>query len=722
MTKKILSAVVLTLLAAALTALCGCQLSSGKKYGTLTLNDVQIAYGETYELQPEFSEQAEELTYTFDGDAISIEDGVITALVAETTTEVTAKSKHFSVKFTVTVGKDYGTLTLNDVSVTFAGEVLLYPVFSDEEYESDVTYAFEGNDIAIEDGKVKGLVPDTVTTVTATTEYHKTTFDVTVTNLNAVLTNPDGAESKFAVPTPDDDTYIVTATVEVSEYRPWSRLCAWAFNASDNSWYNIEMFGDGHIHLFAHFNGVEKYWIHLFHKDAVTDENGNIVFDVALLKQGQATRFYVNGNLVCFFTESEMNGYDGLGALEVTACANRDDGGEYKTELKNVFYAEGDSELYESFTNNVSFADTTFVSEDGAEQWYRFGDVSAVMGDDYLFSTTVEINEYDAGYTRTSSFAFNSWDNCWYNIEMNDQGAFHLFGRFNGIEKYWIYLFNKNDEGVTVDGKIRYTVDILKKGMATWCFVNGKLACAYSEAEMAGFADYHGWNDLRTLEISFATDTGWRDGTGYSITFSDVSAKSASGDEYAAALAATEYKNEETVLSSENGAETKYVLGNLYNLYNNFVLETTVNVEKYRENGWTRLSAFAFNASDNSWYNIEMNEGGDVILYARFNGVEKYGIKLFNINDEGVLNEGTFAFSAALLKKGQETFFYINGKLVCNFTESEMNGYATLGTLEITACANREWANAGEYVVKFLNTTIYSADSETYGEYLSELE
>ena len=55
-------------------------------------------------------------------------------------------------------------------------------------------------------------------------------------------------------------------------------------------------------------------------------------------------------------------------------------------------------------------------------------------------------------------------------------------------------------------------------------------------------------------------------------------------------------------------------------------------METYRVNGWTRFAAFAFNGSDNSWYNIETS-GTDVLLFARFNGVEKYFINLFNIND-----------------------------------------------------------------------------------------
>ena len=608
---------------------------------------------------------------------------------------------------------DYGTLTLNDVTIAFGQETLLYPAFSNEEYEDDVEYSFEGGNIAIEDGKVKGLVPDTTTTVTATTEHHQATFTVTVTYLSATLTNPTGAESKFAFPTPDAASYVVTADIVAKEFRTYTRLCSLAYNGSNNSWYNIEMGGDGNINLFGHFNGVEKYWIFLFNKDEVTSD-GNIEFNATIYKNGQATRLYINGKLVCFFTEEEMAGYAELGALEVTASADRDGAGEYVIDLENIYYGTEGSDLYAAYADNYEYSDKTLASEEGAEQWYRFGELGALVGDDYLFSTTVVIDHYDEAYTRVSSFAFNSWDNSWYNIEMNGNGNFHLFGKFNGVEKYWIYLFNAEDEGIKVDGKITYTVDLLKKGMATWLFVNGNLVCGFSEAEMAGYTDYHGWTTLNTLEISLTTGAGWREAAPYAISFTNVAVNGADSEEYEDRYSATQVSYDEAVLANDTGAESKFVFGNLYNTHGDFVLETTVNVDLYRENGWTRTSAFAFNGSDNSWYNVEMGGDGNVILYAQFNGVQKYGIILFNINDEGVLNDGKFSYTVALLKHGQATWFFINGVLVCEFSVADLNGYPTLNSLEVTACANRDWANAGAYSVTIADTAIYGADSEKY--------
>ena len=46
-------------------------------------------------------------------------------------------------------------------------------------------------------------------------------------------------------------------------------------------------------------------------------------------------------------------------------------------------------------------------------------------------------------------------------------------------------------------------------------------------------------------------------------------------------------------------------------------------------------------------------------------------------------------YNVALMKKGQATWFFVNDKLVCSFTEAEMSGYNVLGSLEASAMANR---------------------------------
>ena len=109
---------------------------------------------------------------------------------------------------------EYGAVTIQDIEVTFMNEVIINPVFEKEEYEEALTYTFEGNNISITEGKVKGLVPGTETIVTAASEHFRTTFKVTVNYNNAVLTDTTGAESKYSVPVPDASRYLLHFDVD----------------------------------------------------------------------------------------------------------------------------------------------------------------------------------------------------------------------------------------------------------------------------------------------------------------------------------------------------------------------------------------------------------------------------------------------------------------------------------------------------------------------------
>ncbi len=76
---------------------------------------------------------------------------------------------------------DHGTMTIADITLEQDESVTIEPVFS-VPYDGEVTYAFRGTDISIENGVVTGEKANTTTKVTATTEYdsHKTHFNVTV--------------------------------------------------------------------------------------------------------------------------------------------------------------------------------------------------------------------------------------------------------------------------------------------------------------------------------------------------------------------------------------------------------------------------------------------------------------------------------------------------------------------------------------------------------------
>ena len=199
-----------------------------------------------------------------------------------------------------------------------------------------------------------------------------------VNYLSASLTNKNGLESKYTLPNISLNNYLLHITVDIPTYvKEYTRLSSFAFNGSDNSWYNIEMGGDGVVRLYAHFNNIEKYGIFLGNKEDLMINNC-IHYQVEILKKGQATNFYFNNKLVCGFDEEDMVGYDNLSSFEITAAADRDNAGEYVVNLTNIYYVDENNEEYINLINNnlIKFDDFILSKEDGSEDKYNFGDIS----------------------------------------------------------------------------------------------------------------------------------------------------------------------------------------------------------------------------------------------------------------------------------------------------------------------------------------------------------
>ncbi len=161
-------------------------------YGTLTIADVEMALGvdQPKLIIPTFSkpETACKITYSFDSNAISIDDNdnddptddTVTALAAGVVTVNVHTSCH-GASFTVRV-VDHGTMSIDDINIELNGGKSIIPVFSVG--TARVTYtiknAADENNISIQGGYVTGLIAGTDTTVVATTPYHRTEFNVHV--------------------------------------------------------------------------------------------------------------------------------------------------------------------------------------------------------------------------------------------------------------------------------------------------------------------------------------------------------------------------------------------------------------------------------------------------------------------------------------------------------------------------------------------------------------
>lgn len=148
--------------------------------GTLTFEDLELKVGEQRKLRPKYSKPGvnEAITYTFEGDAVSITDGILKGL-KEGTLTVTATSENYTATFSVTV-YDYGTLTIEDVFMYTNSTRTIAAVFSKDGYTEEIKYvpAVKGV-ITIENGVITATGAGT-TQVTATSENFKVKFNVTV--------------------------------------------------------------------------------------------------------------------------------------------------------------------------------------------------------------------------------------------------------------------------------------------------------------------------------------------------------------------------------------------------------------------------------------------------------------------------------------------------------------------------------------------------------------
>ncbi len=151
---------------------------------TVTIENMTMKVGETKTIVPVFSDEtkAEELSYSLNGNSVTVENGVITA-VKEGITEVTAYSEHYSVKFTVTVTVPF---TVKNAE-TFEGYFMtVKPTFNGE--ATQVTYTSDSENIEITGYNVKGITKGTAT-ITATDGSYTTTFTVTVKSSDQATDN-----------------------------------------------------------------------------------------------------------------------------------------------------------------------------------------------------------------------------------------------------------------------------------------------------------------------------------------------------------------------------------------------------------------------------------------------------------------------------------------------------------------------------------------------------
>ncbi len=457
-------------------------------YGTLTIQDVAVEHLGTAEIQPIFSnsEYIAEISYEFEGENIAIVGNTVTGLVAGSQTVVTAKTEHHSVSFKVIVGQpiDYGTLTIEDISLVVGDEADIVGVFSNELYETQIVYSYEGENIVISEGKVKGLVKGSVTEVTATTEHHSATFNVEVVGIKDELLLNQG---KFYVDLNGTKEFLYTADVTYET--------AITGNTTDSQLYFV-------------INDTYKQWI------GIQDENDDGILDYygfdwsALGRTGQ--RFNVNDSILA--NSGDQGHKDGKAHFSVAVLVKDNVMYLYVDEILayiqpnvpevNVFNicsntASGDfdvsfanQELSNSFIGAEKFNE--YCAKDKTEKILEktgkfYVDLNGAK--EFLYTAVVTYETAITGNTTDSQlyFVVNDTYKQWIGIQdggaVANDGILDFYGfdwNTNGRSGLFIdtnkNILNNSGELGYKDGKAHFSVAVLVKDNVMYLFVDGKLA------------------------------------------------------------------------------------------------------------------------------------------------------------------------------------------------------------------------------------------------------
>lgn len=161
-----------------------------------SFNDITLEENEDFRLAEEIKigERSVKLTYTYEGNNISISNGVLVALVADTETVVKASAESFSGTFKVKVNakaesedeaEDEVTapeinIIFSDITLELGKEIALVKSIKIDGVERALSYTFLGNNISVEGYTLKALKLNTTTSVKAQADGFESVFNVKV--------------------------------------------------------------------------------------------------------------------------------------------------------------------------------------------------------------------------------------------------------------------------------------------------------------------------------------------------------------------------------------------------------------------------------------------------------------------------------------------------------------------------------------------------------------
>lgn len=685
----------------------------GQNWGTLTISNVNVPYNGTATISPSFSTVSETITYSYDSNKITISGNTVTGRTAGAVVTVTATTAHLSTTFTVTVGANYGTLSIANITTYKDFYAVAKPVFST--ITENITYEFDSSKLSVSGNKFTGLQIGTHT-VTARTAHVSTTFTVTVNDnsgsnalnsgfLNSLNSRINGYNSynhdsgnlaMFIGDSFFDTQFFSDFYTRFAEYNAYTFGIS-ATQTRQWEWYVQKLYG---------FN-PRTIVIHIGTNDIFDDGKGKDEV-VARLKRlfTNLHENLPNTRVYWFSIEPRIGSGDANGnaiAVQVNSAIQSYLSNGYATYMDSysVFNAHKDSTYYRdsvhptvplgydklmevlansghTFTANSKFDGTITNWTTTTSDTFTTSKNMYFASGQFLYTSTITINSTNANghitlnLNNSGDSRFLLWNN------NNNSGKFY----YGGVPGYTV-CSNYTTTGQTIN------VAVLKAQKHAYMFIDGVLQVIYynapavnsltvgSEACSVTFANNKVYNSTTSQYSAYLAKEGVSTYQNSSETASKIVFHS-SGVNGVACDDFTTIQGTDTFWSSKsiNGASGKFILG----------FDFTINSTD--KNGHITIN---FN-----------NDGGTRFLIWNHNNDGKFH---FNGLNGGQYNSAQQAivgapYHADILVNDNYAYMFINGTLQTVYYGKPTVNSLTLGS---EACA-----------VAFKSITVYSTASDVY--------
>ncbi len=413
---------------------------------------------------------------------------------------------------------DYGELIINDISVELDRTIEISPTFTKTAGEGTITYTFEGDDIEITEGVVKGLTGGTKTIVTATTEHHEITFEISVTfpfNLgdntytetsqsNAFRATASGVYTKISDPYAETfyyennealagEKYMLSGSIALTEALDNGQSMVIVKGAEDKVIrFVLEYLPGGTFSIFTDFrNESEFQGYRIIHSNASSELN------FTLIVSDGVTYFFVDDVLYGKVQEDIGASHAGFaGEKGITTISNLSS--TSNEEAIDDYLAPIFVNFGEHASGTTGADEDVFVKqEDGSffkesttyQQSFYYEDGRAIAGEAFTISGTLQLNGTAAWSQAIIVLAKDDDNMIRFVLERTDDGKYQLFRdqKVDGSFGNWGLILSPENRDNFVNFSVAYKEEV------TYLFLDDELVATLNV-------------DLGEPHIGFASD------------------------------------------------------------------------------------------------------------------------------------------------------------------------------------------------------------------------